>query len=267
MGKSEHRSMLFDLPVDVFETLDAHVAAIKQELQKGGQGLFVTFINPASFHLAQRYPGYLRTLHAMDIVLPDGIGVVWALRMFSKMKAARISFDASSLFHPVFSQLDGLESRVLLMGSRPGVADLAAEQMLATYPRLEIVGILDGFQREETYVAEVQQARPDFILCGMGAPYQERVLIAIKESGYSGVAYSCGGFLDQYIQKEFYYPQWINKWELRWLYRLWKEPRRLARRYFGHYQTFVRLVLANAIGVHSAVASPRRSKFDGNRTR
>jgi hypothetical protein len=45
-----------------------------------------------------------------------------------------------------------------------------------------------------------------------------------------GYAMTCGGFLDQILQSN-YYPAWAYPLRLNWLVRLAREPRRLWRRY------------------------------------
>jgi N-acetylglucosaminyldiphosphoundecaprenol N-acetyl-beta-D-mannosaminyltransferase len=73
----------------------------------------------------------------------------------------------------------------------------------------------------------------------MGIPLQEEFILALRNAGFQGVSLTCGGFLDQLVRGERYYPEWIERFELRWLYRLASEPHRLARRYLVEYQTFI----------------------------
>ncbi|NJO34267.1 MAG: hypothetical protein HC869_15170 [Rhodospirillales bacterium] len=73
---------------------------------------------------------------------------------------------------------------------------------------------------------------------------QESFLLRLRQQGFNGVGFTCGGFLDQYSIGKQYYPTWIDRLELRWLYRLIMEPGRLWRRYFVEYQPFVSGVLS-----------------------
>jgi N-acetylglucosaminyldiphosphoundecaprenol N-acetyl-beta-D-mannosaminyltransferase len=74
----------------------------------------------------------------------------------------------------------------------------------------------------------------------MGAPLQERFLLQLADDGWHGIGFTCGGFLDQLIDGKNYYPAWADRLNIRFLYRLAKEPRRLWRRYLVDYQVFIR---------------------------
>ena len=80
----------------------------------------------------------------------------------------------------------------------------------------------------------------------MGAPRQERFLLNLRESGWRGAGFTCGGFFDQVSGNGDYYPAWIDRLNLRFLYRLVREPRRLWRRYLVDYQVFLRLYMKQA---------------------
>ena len=234
------RIELIGLPVAVFPSLDDCLARVLPKIGGSEPGVFVSFINPRSYYLAQHDPTYGAALANLDLVLPDGIGVVWALRQLTGVRAARISFDSTSLYHPVFRHLQSIRCPVFIIGGRPGIAAKAAERMQTIYPQLNIVGVMHGYQSRAHSVRTIKGSGARFVLCGMGAPNQEMMLMALKHAGFSGSAFSCGGFLDQVVEKKEYYPHWVDRLEVRSLYRLAREPRRLYRRYFYEYQTFVR---------------------------
>lgn len=193
----------------------------------------------------------------LDLVLPDGIGIVWALRQLTGVRAARISFDATSLYHPVFRHLQSIRCPVFIIGGRPGVAAKAAERMQTIYPTLNVVGVMHGYQSRAHSVRTIKGSGARFVLCGMGAPNQERMLMALKQAGFSGSAFSCGGFLDQVVEKKEYYPRWVDRLEVRCLYRLAREPRRLCRRYLYEYQAFMRQFLQTML-----TRPPRSARTD-----
>ena len=65
----------------------------------------------------------------------------------------------------------------------------------------------------------------DFLIVGMGALMQEKFLLKVKNAGYQGVGFTCGGFIHQTSRNEIdYYPAWVDKTNLRFVYRMWKEP-------------------------------------------
>ena len=80
----------------------------------------------------------------------------------------------------------------------------------------------------------------------MGAPAQEKFLGDLWRSGWRGAGYTCGGFLEQIVGTAGeYFPPWTNRFHLRWLFRLYKEPRRMWKRYLLQYPKFLALFIAD----------------------
>jgi N-acetylglucosaminyldiphosphoundecaprenol N-acetyl-beta-D-mannosaminyltransferase len=204
-----------------------------------------TFVNPSSVILAERDPEYRRLLEEFDAVLPDGIGMCWAIRLVHGLRAARVSFDTTSLAPLVFRQAQRENSTVALVGGRPGVARRAADQLLRAFPGVPIVATLDGYGDHAGKIHELKSVRPTIVISGMGAPVQEQFLLRLAEAGWSGFGFTCGGYLDQLVDGLHYYPRWMDAANLRWAYRLIREPRRLSRRYGMEYPYFAaRLALS-----------------------
>ena len=62
----------------------------------------------------------------------------------------------------------------------------------------------------------------------MGAPLQEQFLLKLAASGWIGLGFTCGGYLDQLSLKgTAYYPAWVDRFNIRWAYRFFMEPARL----------------------------------------
>lgn len=241
------RIELIGLPVTVFPHLEDCLAQVLPLIGASEQGVFVSFINPRSYYLAQHDPAYASALANLDLVLPDGIGIVWAIRHLTGARAARVSFDTTSLYHPVFRHLQSVRCPVFIIGGQPGIAEKAADRMKTIYPKLNVVGVMHGYHSHAHSVRMIKGSGARFVLCGMGAPNQEAMLVALKHAGFSGCAFSCGGFLDQVVERKEYYPRWVDRLEIRWLYRLIREPRRLCRRYLYEYLTFVRQFMRTAL--------------------
>ena len=71
----------------------------------------------------------------------------------------------------------------------------------------------------------------DFTVVGMGSPLQERFALDLKNAGYRGVVFTCGGFLHQSARRINYYPEWVDKLKLRAFYRLFHEKGMFPRLY------------------------------------
>ena len=206
-------------------------------------GMCVTFINPHAFYLRAVDQGYANCLWHFDLVLADGIGVSKAVRWLSGESIERQSFDNTSLFRPVLSHLNENKNSIAILGGKPGVAEKAAAKMKSNFPRVRCLGSRDGFLDFGELLNWILALQPDVVLVGMGAPIQEKFLLRLKQSGYRGLAITCGGFLDQYIEGETYYPAIVDKFNIRFAYRLYREPKRLAKRYLIEYQIFILYVM------------------------
>ena len=88
--------------------------------------------------------------------------------------------------------------------------------------------------------------KPSIVVVGMGTPRQEQFLVDLKEAGYNGTGYTCGGFFHQTAGKMDYYPNWADKFHLRWLYRIIDEPK-LFKRYTVDYSWFLVVFLYDVI--------------------
>lgn len=232
------KNSLLGLPIGHTHSQTATLAFVSGRLAKR-ESCIISFINPQAYHLRLVDQAYSNALWHFDLILPDGIGVVRALRWLDGVDFERQSFDATSLFHPVLNHLNRTKTSLCIVGGRPGTANCALERMCDLYPDVEYLGALDGFQGFEKTVEWVKLRNPDVVLVGMGSPIQESILLRLKLDGFSGVGFTCGGFLDQFVMDSRYYPAIIDRLELRWLYRLVSEPRRLGRRYLVEYQTFI----------------------------
>ena len=120
--------------------------------------------------------------------------------------------------------------RVYLLGSKPGIAELAAEKLKARHPGLQIVGTADGYFKDEGPVVEkINAAAPDILFVCLGAPKQEKFMKNHQQELQVRFMIGLGGSLDGFAGTVKRAPVWMQKANLEWFYRLVKEPRRLGR--------------------------------------
>ena len=212
-----------------------------------GRAVLVTFANPSTALLARRTPAFCRDLLAFDFVLPDGIGMCMAIRSLHGLPARRVSFDMTSLAPLVFEHAQSEGLAIVLIGGAPGVAERARERIRAAYPGLRVTGALSGYGNIADSMRQIVALRPDILICGMGGVRQEAFLLDMRAQGWRGWGFTCGGFFDQLCGSLNYYPRWVDYANLRWAYRLLREPGRLWRRYLIQYSHFAWLVCAARI--------------------
>ncbi len=206
--------------------------------------VLVTFANPGVVPLARRSPPFRDALREFDFVLPDGIGMCFAIHWLHGLPAQRVSFDTTSLAPALFDRARSRNLRVVLVGGAAQVAETARARILEHFPGVRITGAFDGFGDMEAKAATVRELDPDIVICGMGSMKQEAFLLELKRQGWRGWGFTCGGYLDQLSEGISYYPHWIDAANLRWAYRLAREPGRLWRRYLVDYSHFGLLVCA-----------------------
>ncbi len=238
------------LPVHALLTADAGRAAdavldFVEAMAK--DVVLVTFANPSAAPLARRSASFRRSLREFDIVLPDGIGLCMAMRWLHGLPAQRVSFDTTSLAPALFARARFRGLRIALVGGAPKVAEQARTQIAAHFPGIQIIAACDGYGDMAAKAVSVAELRPDIVICGMGSVRQEAFLLELKHQGWRGWGFTCGGYLDQLIGGIAYYPRWIDAANLRWAYRLLREPGRLWRRYLIDYPYFGVLVLGASL--------------------
>ena len=117
---------------------------------------------------------------------------------------------------------------VYVVASRQDQVEKAILIFQERYPRLIVAGYRNGYFSSETEqeveARHIVNVNPDFLIIGMGALMQEQFLLMVKNTGFKGIGFTCGGFIHQTANDEIdYYPAWINRMNLRFLYRMIKE--------------------------------------------
>jgi N-acetylglucosaminyldiphosphoundecaprenol N-acetyl-beta-D-mannosaminyltransferase len=171
-----------------------------------------------------------------DLVLADGMPVIWALRGLGIPDGVRVA--GSTMLGTLSAAAARAGRSVFLLGGAPGVAERAADVLTAANPGLVVAGTNCpplGFEHDEAELAAIvealKEARPDIVYCGFGCPKQERLIVHLREvlpepwylAVGAGIAMAAGDFARA--------PRWMQRTGLEWLYRLLLEPRRLFRRY------------------------------------
>lgn len=192
-------------------------------LQKGS---IYTFLNPVSYLDAIKHKGLFTQY---DGIFADGGLLVKAVKFFYGKTIQRRSFDMTSLAPLLFDYAQNNGKSIAIVASKQESIEQAVKILIAKYPKLSILYFRNGyFNTNEEKMATVHKIvllEPDFLIVGMGIVKQEDFLLKVKDAGYLGVGFTCGGFIHQIAKdKAEYYPEWIDKHGLRFIYRMYKEP-------------------------------------------
>ena len=115
---------------------------------------------------------------------------------------------------------------------------------------LNVLRYRDGYFSDKEREDELDlliKDNPDIVIVGMGTPLQEFFLRDLRELGWQGTGFTCGGYLHQSSNGIDYYPKLIDKLNLRWLYRIYDEPK-LFKRYTVDYSKFIFLFAYDVFG-------------------
>lgn len=183
-----------------------------------------------------------------SLVLADGMPIVWASRWLGQPLPQRVA--GSDLVPAIFaSSSTEKQLTVFLLGAEPGVGQRAAERIHRAWPAVTVTGISSpplGFERDEQANAaickQIADARPDVLVVGLGAPKQELWVHRHQHRLAAKVAICAGGTIDFLAGRQRRAPVWMRECGLEWLYRLARQPRRLAARYARDAWVFPQLV-------------------------
>ena len=171
----------------------------------------------------------MRTLlNSAELMLPDGAGVVLASKILKtplRQKVAGVDFADGLL-----GVLETTGQSLYLLGSKPGVGELAAQKMTQKHPKLRIAGIADGyFQDEAPVIDKINASGADVLFVCLGAPKQEQFMARHQKALHVKLMAGLGGTLDSFAGTVKRAPKWMIRLNLEWLYRLIKEPKRFKR--------------------------------------
>jgi len=200
----------------------------------------ITFLNSYSYLKLRKETDLL---NKFDHIFIDGIIMVMLLSIFRISRCKRVSFDMTSLAPLVFDFAQKKKKTIYFIGTEPRLIDSAINNIRIYYPDLNISGYRNGFfkntQEKEGALQLIRNLSPDIIIAGMGTPLQEKFLVDLRNKGWKGAGFTCGGFLEQTADNLHFYPFIINKLHLRWLYRIYKYPIRIGKRVLIDYPLFL----------------------------
>lgn len=177
---------------------------------------------------ASRNAEFMDKLNSADLLIPDGIGVVYGAKILRNPLYERVAgFDLLKELFPVMAS-EGYS--VYLLGAKPAVAEAAGEKLKKEYPGLVIAGTHDGYFTDDSEViADINEKRPDLLLVCLGFPKQENWIYDNRDKLKVKAMIGAGGCLDVFSGITERAPEFYCKHGIEWLYRLKKEPWRFMR--------------------------------------
>lgn len=253
-SEANMRMSVLGVPVSVVSMAESvrHVTAWTR-----APGFYRVFVRDvASLMAAVDDRALLALHHEADLVVPDGMPLVWLGRakgydigrvagadLMDALCAASIELGLSHYFY----------------GGKPGIAAEAARRLAQRHPGLIISGTHGPPMREidadfapdaegMAEIAAIKASRADFIWVGLSSPKQEFWMREAAPLIGQGVFLGVGAAFDFHSGAIRRAPVWMRSMGLEWLHRLISEPRRLWRRYLVLAPRFVWSIFAEALG-------------------
>ena len=218
------RACLFGLPVDI-TTLDT----AREYLLSADKPMQVVTINPEMITKSYKDEELSSLIKNADLVVPDGVGVVIALKM-TGIKTARI--PGIELAYSLLKEAEKRSLTVALVGADEDTVQKAKAELIKNMPNLNLVYVRNGYfdkDEEKLILQELEKIQPDLLFAGLGFPKQEIFLKDFKNISKKSIMIGVGGSFDVWAKKLKRAPKLFQKLNLEWFYRLLCQPSRFKR--------------------------------------
>lgn len=194
----------------------------------------INTINPHSYVVAERNAAFKRSLQESDILLPDGIGIVYAARILKGQAIPRITGPDFHLH--LLDKLNKNAESCFYMGSSEETLKNIKERLKRDYQNIHFdyysPPFKETFSKEDNrkMIAAVNQFQPDVLFVGMTAPKQEQWVYQHKNEIDANVICSVGAAFDFFAGTRQRSAEIWKETGLEWLSRFFREPQRLWKR-------------------------------------
>ncbi len=246
------RVKILGVPVDFVNQREA-MAIFKNLMETEGCSLIVTPNSEIVVNATKNEELY-HILSGADLIIPDGIGLVYASKIMGKPLSERVT--GIDFLEKIILYLAETNQSIYFLGSKPGqgaeksIAEQAADKICEKYPNLKVAGTHHGYFKENEeleLVENINQSGADFLCVALGSPKQEAFVERHRERLKPKAAIGVGGSLDVWSGTLKRAPEFYQKHGLEWLYRFVQEPARYKR--MGALPVFmVRVLMDKAKG-------------------
>jgi N-acetylglucosaminyldiphosphoundecaprenol N-acetyl-beta-D-mannosaminyltransferase len=197
-------------------------------------------------------PDLRRVFNSSGLTTPDGMAIVWLLRMMGHPHVGRVY--GPDLMLALFGRSVPTGYRHFLYGGEAGVAEELATRLRERFPGLRIAGTYTPpfrpltAQEDSEVVTQINASGADLVWVGLSSPKQERWMASHLGAIEAPVMIGVGAAFDFLSGRKSQAPRWIQRSGFEWLFRLASEPRRLWPRY-RRYPKFVCLALSQLLGL------------------
>jgi N-acetylglucosaminyldiphosphoundecaprenol N-acetyl-beta-D-mannosaminyltransferase len=212
------------------------------ELAKKKVSAYVCVSNVHMTVEASQDPSFAEVLHHADRCVLDGMPLCWAFNSMHGFKPERIA--GRHLLHALLLEASAQGLPVLFYGSTVSKLALAEKFLIENYPNLQIAGMISPpfrsltFKETSDYRDQINQSGARLVFVALGCPKQEIWMNQMKGQ-IQATMLGIGIAMEVLTGQQKSTPTWMENAGLEWLFRLYKEPRRLGNRYFVTNSKFI----------------------------
>ena len=205
------------------------------------------FVCVANTHMlveAHHQNSFREVLQKADIVTPDGMPLVWMLKLMGAKDQNRVA--GLDLMNALYQQASEENISIYFLGSMDSILQKMRHRLQAEFPNLTIAAMKPlpfrplTFEEDQALVHQVNESGAGLVMVALGCPKQERWMAAHKDE-IKAVMIGLGGAFPVYAGVHRRAGSWIRSLGLEWFYRLIQEPRRLWKRYATSIPVFIYL--------------------------
>lgn len=207
--------------------------------------LQIGVINAAKVVNMKRDPLLGEDVRASDLILADGIAIVWASRVLGRPLPERVT--GIDLFTGILERGSRRCYRIYCLGATEEISLKTVETIRQRYPGIVIAGRSNGYfttEQEQSVAGAIAASRADVLFVAMTSPKKENFMARWGDTMGVPVRHGVGGSFDVMAGKVERAPPLWQRLGLEWLYRVKQEPRRLWRRYLVTNTLFCGMVIS-----------------------
>lgn len=248
MLEKNKRIEILHTVIDVL-TVEETIERVKEYIDEGC-GLHLMGVNADKINMLNENERLKEIVNGCGIINADGASVVLASKYLKKPLPERVA--GIDLMLDLVQLASKEHYKVFLLGAKQEIVEKTKAVLLENNPGLEIVGIRNGYFKEENWgevAEEIRKSGAQLVFVGITSPLKEYIVENFqKEQHLNCVFMGVGGSFDVISGSIPRAPIWMQKCNLEWLFRVMQEPKRLFKRYFVGNWKFIMAVVKEKRG-------------------
>jgi N-acetylglucosaminyldiphosphoundecaprenol N-acetyl-beta-D-mannosaminyltransferase len=239
------RQVTFITISDLIDAID--IACVKKKK------IVIANYNVHSFNLSMQIPWFYSFLQNSEIAHCDSVGILKATEWMGLKLPLQYRASYTLLMPKLLEYCNQKRLSIFLLGAKPEHSNAAIDRLQAQYPKIVVEGHHGYFDmqdpdRNNEVLKQINQAKPNILIVGMGMPIQENWIYKNREKlENTNVIMPGGAAIDRLAGVVPDCPAFLSNIGLEWLYRLCREPKRLATRYLvGNLAFILHIILAKS---------------------